>query len=527
MPIDWGELLAGAGLLGGSYAGRDEQGFVSEARQFLRNRFTSPGALPGEFTSMVDQFQGQFEPFFAQTEKRYLDDVQQRAGQGLPSSFTPAMGGAELRAIRDAVQNELLPRRQAFQGELGLQLLNARERGAGEVLRSGRQDELSGAVGELGGSTLLNALLGGSGGFLQGGADPVGALLKLLGLGGGGTGGGTSGGGFLQNGLAKLLGLGTGGVGTGGAALQGIANMFPGAGALTFQAIPGSQNLLILGESGQSLGVLNSSGQVISAATGQPIGAASPGIFGTLAANAAQGWGTGVGQGFGAMTGSFGGLLSGFGTVGGGFLAGKMIGPNLPNQLTGTLGGAAGGAATGALMGTMIFPGIGTALGAILGGLGGAGGGFLGKRGAQVAMKAQRLSADQKSQANDVSALASFWTEALGAAGFEGNDLFPQGLDSWKINVDNWVREIDMGPRGYFDGVKLDQQDAVAYGGAKALLWQIQQSNPEITSLSQVPGFRDRYIQFIMGTTQIESGGRVVPTQNIGQKMSYLTNAGL
>ena len=84
-----------------------------------------------------------------------------------------------------------------------------------------------------------------------------------------------------------------------------------------------------------------------------------------------------------------------------------------------------------------------------------------------------------------------------------------------------------MGPRGYFDGVKLDQQDAVAYGGAKALLWQIQQSNPEITSLSQVPGFRDRYIQFIMGTTQIESGGRVVPTQNIGQKMSYLTNAGL
>ena len=200
-----------------------------------------------------------------------------------------------------------------------------------------------------------------------------------------------------------------------------------------------------------------------------------------------------------------------------------MVGGLIPDSRAGgTAAGAASGAAAGAIMGS-VLPGIGTAIGAAIGALAGAFGGFGGSRGADHAFKAQRLSADMASQSNNVAKFGAFWTAALGEAGYAD-------MDGWAGMVQKQITDTPGGASTYSAGgitLSDDQPNAMIRIGSQLLLKEIQKHSPQITSLDMVPDFRKGYIDYIMNNLKIESGGGVVPIQNIGQAGGYLTMAGL
>jgi len=221
--------------------------------------------------------------------------------------------------------------------------------------------------------------------------------------------------------------------------------------------------------------------------------------------------------------GSFGGLLQGLGAGAAGFGAGNLIGGQLPgSRAGGFFAGAGGGAAAGAAIGAFGGP-LTSGLGAVIGGLVGGIGGLFGSSGADHAQKAQRLAADLQAQGTNTGNIGSFWTEALGAAGF-------QDLDGFSDFVKQQTANSAAGPTEFsFAGISgnLDQQSAIAITGSRLLLQAIQENNPDIRSLDEVEGFRDGYINFILNNTFIEQEGQVTGTQNIGQQGGLLAAAGI
>ena len=147
---DWLRQLLGVGAIGGSALGKEEPGYITEARQVLR------APVGARFSNIITDpaIANQYTPFLKQQEDEVLNNVQQRAVAGQPQSFTPAMSGPELADIRNTSTQQLIPYRDKFMGDVALSLLNTEQGAAGKILDSAKPDALSQALGLLGGSLL-------------------------------------------------------------------------------------------------------------------------------------------------------------------------------------------------------------------------------------------------------------------------------------------------------------------------------------------------------------------------------------
>ena len=537
-PFNMNTIL-GSLLTGASALGRDEPGYLEEARQYLRNQL-SPQGIPSQFTGIVSGLSSQFEPFLRQQEQQLLNNVQQRIIAGQPASFSTAMSGNEIGAIRSAISNELIPRRQAFYGDLAMRALGQQGQSARNLLELSRPDPLREGIATLAAALLSKGMLGGGGGAGipsgtgTGDRGPFGTIIDQWGGGGGGAGpfdqtnplgqllnnifGGGGGGQPPSGGAGTLFdqvsgafggaGAGAGAASSAGQFLPAVSDLFAGQ-AASFGSLQNGV-MPVLSNAGDVIGYFNPATGSVATAQGATLG------------NVAVGGGTQAGL-FSPLS-SLSGILSGLGTAAGGYVSGNLIGQQLPGtELGGTFAGAAGGAAAGALAGTLIFPVIGTALGAIIGGVAGAFGGFKGSQSAADQEEAARLAADMQSQNTTTSNIGAFWTDTLRAAGYQDILGFANFVGGEIQNVSGGARTVSYG--GF--GGTYDQPDSIAAIGSKLLLQQIQKTTPSITSLDQVPSFRDSYISYILNKTFIEQEGSVVPTQDISQKGSLLSLAGL
>lgn len=206
---NWLQTLMGGGLaLAGS--AQKEPGEVTEARQFNRNLFTSPNAIPDILTGQINALSPYYQPLFNQQTKALLDEVQQRSVAGLPAGLNPVMGGPELKAIQDATVNQLYPTQQAFLASQAQNNLRTMTGGADSILKNDKGDPLSDALAQLGvlmAYSGMNGGGGGGGGLFGGGAG-----------GAGGTSGGVNAGQLAQIGgaLGSLFGGGASAGGAGG-----------------------------------------------------------------------------------------------------------------------------------------------------------------------------------------------------------------------------------------------------------------------------------------------------------------------
>ena len=516
--------VLGAGLIGLGSAMDREPGYAVEARQSLRNLFTSPQFGPGAtnyisslysdptaiargMSGQVGALQQYYEPLLQQQEKALLDQVQQRAIAGLPASLSPSMGGGELSAIRSAVQNQLLPARQALLGDLARenltrqysaasQLFGAGNEAAGRILSYAEQQNnpLATALAQLGAAQLAGGVGGGAGG------GGFGAL--------GGQGGATGGQGGVGGGL-QMLGQLMGQPGGIGQALRQNPGLVQQLGAalgtqLSFdaaQAGAGLSGWQAMTSRGVAVPIEAISTGAAGAAGATDFGLAGPGLLGP------------------AGIGSLGQIASGVGAGAAGYFVGRGVGTALgkatDSQSVGALSGAASGATTGfALSGP---------IGAVVGGISGLVGGLGGTRGYQHAVKAQRLAADLSAQHSNVQNIGSFWLNALGAAGYDDIEGFGNFIDQEIAGGAGSARGVSYGG---LSGT-YDQPDSIVTFGSQLLLRQLQQANPQITDLDQVPNFRQGYIDHLRNTYQIEQGGSAVRTQDIDKFGGYLDLAGI
>ena len=403
--------LAGAGLLGAGLLSDKEPGEITEARQFLRNRFTSPTALSDQFSGQIGGLAQSYQPLLTQQRQRGIADISQRFAAAFPK--TVGAQGPEFGALSRYITDEALPREQAVLGDIGRQLLTEQGRAAETILQTGKPDPLSqlstllgydlltrgqagaggqggqGIVGTDGGTSSLGNLAGGLPSFQQGAgqlfsmAQQAGGLNALL---------------RAQPQLLTQVGslLGAQIVPDLAGTLTGI----PGYAIMTSQgvAIPADAvNLATLGSAAPSGGgaIPSSypgglpgipsglSSAATAAKTGVDVGVAGPGLLGP------------------AGVGSTQALLSSAGVAAVGFAIGRAIGGGvdraqpLGGQASGAvsvLGGAAGAAATGFALGGP----VGAVIGAIAGGIGG----LTGERSArherkqgQITLEAQQTAA--------------------------------------------------------------------------------------------------------------------------------------
>lgn len=409
-----------------------EPGSITEARQFQRNLFTSPTALPNLVTQQVQGLTPFFEPEFNRVTRNVLEQVQQAEIAGMPQSLSTAMGGPERLALRNAAIDQLIPQQQAFLANLALENIGRQQRAA-EVLFSERPtSDLGAALGTAGGLLLLPQ---------RGGAQarrlPTAGALAAPVAGLGGVPGGVGGGGFpgapaqtrmeFANAIADAFG---GAIGTGnfqGSVLEQPISQLLGTQAAAIMRAGGTGDFAIFGPGGQIVGGLLSNGDVVSGTTGE--------IVGNIEGVAGAG-GSAAGAGGFAASG-LGGALAAAGAAAGGFFGGKAIGPKLPNQATGALAGAATGAATGAVIGSVV-PGLGTAIGAIIGGIAGAAGGFFGKRGSQQEQKAIFRQQDNDSQKDQVFEIGNIGMTFLSRFGAD-----PTTLNSFTSRVERLASTVE------------------------------------------------------------------------------------
>src|SRR3990167_4461962 len=70
------QTALGTALLGSTLLGRDEPGYVTEARQNVRN-LSSPTGYASGFTNTVGGLQSQFQPLLEQQRNRSLNEISQ------------------------------------------------------------------------------------------------------------------------------------------------------------------------------------------------------------------------------------------------------------------------------------------------------------------------------------------------------------------------------------------------------------------------------------------------------------------
>ena len=420
--------LLGAGLATAGVLGDKEPGEVTQARQFLRNQFTSPNATsdlqkqsvtgaqtalnpllgnvgpsgPGQeyltnlfqnpnglaqnFASNVSAVSQQFQPLLTQQRQRGIDDISQRFAAAFPGSV--GAQGPEFGTLSRYITDEALPREQAFLGQLGLDLQGRQQNAAGQVYQDeqGRRALIDNMA-----TRGTNIPLDAAGKILDTSKpDPMAQLLSLLGYdmltrGQGGQGQGGLLGGLGGTGTQGTQGnAGAGQAGTGGT--SGIINQV--SEALRTQNFGQLAQLL---SSGALAGQPFPFGVEASTQAGQLIQQAiNAGLVESPAAEVVGQGAAGAGAGFQGLLGAPGfgsaaGLASGAATVAGsgyvGYQVGKSIGDAIESpgsSATGVktgAGGAAGGAVAGAAVGAVIGDGPGAVIGAIVGGLAGAFGG--------------------------------------------------------------------------------------------------------------------------------------------------------
>ena len=446
--------LAGVGLTGAGLAQKEEPGFAVDARQFLRNRL-APQGIADQFTSNLGPLSAGFQPYLNQLRERGIADVSQRYAAAFPSSV--GAQGSEFGGISRYITDEALPREQALLSSLGLSSLQTGGDAAGKLLDYAKPDPLGAALATLG----LNLLPG------QGGQ----------------TGTGTTGGGSqLGQSLLNAFG-GNASVGDAISQAVGLANTSGNTAALS-----------ALLQSGILQGVPFPIGLQASTPAGQIIQQAiNAGLVESPAAIATSGPGVGI------LSSSLSSVLGLAGAGAGGFFAGQQLGGRLgqatDSQALGALGGAASGAAAGAVIGSIV-PGIGTAIGAVVGGIAGLFGGFGSTRSGQQAQKEAFRQEDLSSQADQVQEIGSFFNQRLAELGVD-----PSAFQQF---IAQQISASDAGEAAFsFGGISgtLDQQPAVARVGGALLLQAIQRTNPSITSLQQVPGLKQAFIDYLTRST--------------------------
>jgi len=200
-------MISGLGLTGLGGVMDREPGYAVEARQSLRNLFTSPeqgpgatnyisslysdpGAIARNMSSQLGSMQQYYEPYLMQQENRAMNDLQTRALAGLPASLSTAMQGSELQGIKDLWAGQLLPQRQALLADMARQNLDLQLRAAdrmfgastnaaGKILdySSTQNNPLADAIAKLGAGMMAG---GGGGGLFGGGAGGAGGASGML-----------------------------------------------------------------------------------------------------------------------------------------------------------------------------------------------------------------------------------------------------------------------------------------------------------------------------------------------------------
>ena len=382
----WLQPLLGAGLTVGGALADKEPGEVTEARQFLRNQFTSPGATgqlmgnsvsgaqtalapllgqvgptgPGQnyLTSLFQDPQGmaqqfsqnvgavseQFQPLLTQQRQRGIDDISQRFAAAFPSSV--GAQGPEFGTLSRYITDEALPREQAFLGQLGLDLQNRQQNAAGSVFQdeANRRSQVQNLAGQG-----LNIPINAAGTILETSKpDPLAQLASLIGsnmLFNGGAGG-------TVGGLGGLSGGGTGQAGQGGSLLDQIGQLVnPSAYQSIGQLNPAELASQLVGSGDlTNLAALLSSGAL--AGTPFPVGVQASSAAGQLIQQAINAGlvespaATAVGGG-GAAAAGFDAGLAGPGLLGpAGFSSGAGA--------LSALGSAVGGGAVGTTVGNAI-----------------------------------------------------------------------------------------------------------------------------------------------------------------------------
>lgn len=526
--------LAGLGLIGSGLFQNETPGEVTEARQFLRNRFTSPTALGDQFSGQLQGLSQSFLPLLQQQENELLNNAQQRIIAGLPQSFGPTIGGSEIASIRENIANTLAPRRQALLGELGLNLLGAQERAANTILETSKPDQLGQLLSLLGMNMLQGQ--GGQGGFNLGSILPQGqgaqgsnlgsAIQQIASL-ASSPGGAQA---FLRSPqaaqLAAQLGtqLGFDAL-MAGNGLSGITAMTSQGVAIPIEAInmPGTTGAVQSGAGG-FLGSLGNAALGLGAGlagnwAGNRLGSA---VFGNADEARLSG---NIG---GAIGGTIGGIFGGPVGAGLGSAAGSFVGqgvkaenPVTREAIQGWLGrtlGPFGGylAAQGNdvdFSRDILLPGALGPFGGVLAGL---------MRGREI-RKNQNLQADISSQNAQSQMVSNFFLPIVEQSGV--NVSAPLSADDARkllIQADAQGGSTPLfgGSEGRFTSLDAgvsalagksiqqisdqllsttsqegDQQGRLAAILGAALLLKVQQQNPSITSLNQVPGLREQFLQ--------------------------------
>ena len=498
--------VGGLGLIGAGLAQNETPGYATDAIQFMRNQLTSPTAIGQQVGQNVSSLQAGFQPLLDQQANEALNNAQQRMIAGQPSSFSTAMSGPEIGAIRSSISRDILPRQQALMNELAMSVLNTQGQSARSLLEYAKPDPMGGLLAGLG-----TELLRGQGGLLGTGQQQGqgGGLQDLLGM-------------FGQNSSV-------------GDALNQAVSLANTTG--------NASQLSALLSSGVLRGTPFPMGIQASTPAGQAIQQAiNAGLVESPAATAAGG----AGAGGGILASSLGTVLGALGSGVGGYFAGQAIGGALgqrtDSQGVGALGGAASGAAAGAAIGSIV-PGIGTAIGAIVGGIAGLFGGFGETSDAQHALKAQYRREDLDAQADYVQEIGSFFVEELNKIGIPPTtqvspealaileQRFRQGWDA-PANISSLqgktlgqaVQELVR----QTPGPGNEQEQASTLFGA-VMLAEVRRMNPAITSLQQVPGLKDAFVDYLTrstfsATNSASGGGPPVETFSRMSQMAGLLN---
>ena len=450
--------ILGAGLIGAGLAQKEEPGYATDAIQYLRNQLTSPTAIGDVVGQNVQSLYGGFQPLLQQQSNEALNNAQQRIIAGQPSSFSTAMSGPEVLSIRNAISRDILPRQQSLMNELALNVLNHQQQAAGSLLNYAKPDPLGGLLTALG-----TGMLGGSqqGGGLMGAGQQGGLGQSLMNMFGSNT--------SMGDAISQAVGLAN----TSGDLTKLSALLSSGV----LRGVPFPIGLQASTPAGQLIQQAINAGLVESPAATAVGGATSGGVSAFLAS-------------------SLGSLLGAAGIAAGGYGIGQLASNLGQNQFQSSAGGALGGAAAGALAGTMIFPGIGTAIGALIGGLGGLFGGLFGEQSEQQQIKDARREADIAGNTGKTEANGSFFLQQLQQLGVD--------TSAYQQFIQQQVGNAAAGEEPFsFQGISgvADQSYAVAIVGGKLLLQTIQQQNPSITSLAQVPGLRESFINQMLGYT--------------------------
>lgn len=444
------EQLGGLGLL--SYAMRPQEDITVPSIYDMRSPYGTSAVdyLQGLYQAPTDPFApggiySKYLPQLQASETDLFNDIQQRLIAGQPGGLSTAMGGSEIGAIREGYLTRALPQRLALQADLMRDALTRQQSaantvygGEGNLQQLAFASEIEAALANARTESERNAILG-----------SLGTALLLSGRGGAGTSGlpgtgttGQPGLGGLGDAISRFLGGGTSGMGQ--YAPIGQMSVADILGQMQAGTLTTSQGLALIAKT-QALPLL-----------------------GTAAA------------GYGA-----------------GSLIGGAAGGATDSQLIGSGAGALSGAAAGALLGSTIFPGVGTAIGAILGGLTGLFGGFGETREGQHEIKEEFRQADLSAQADMVQEIGSFFTQRLSGLGVD--------TTAFQQFISQQIAMSESGASAYsFQGISgtADQQQAVGSIGGQLLLRALQQVNPSITSLTQVSGLRDEFIDYITANTE-------------------------